>query len=248
MYTQTFFLTPAECSPESRMPLTLLINRLIEVATLHANQIGIGYAYLLPSRRSWVLSRVAVEMERWPGVNDHYSVSTWISSLNRLFSERDFVIRDTMAGDAPIGWARTVWAVIDMDTRQGRDIQDIQWAASLAEADVAVPVAKPSRPVAVAPGAGEARGADYRFTYCDLDFNRHVNSSRYIELILNQWPLEWHDAHALRRFEIAYLRQAYYAQQVRVSLSAPGADGAVATQLTLQPGGEALCRAKVHFC
>ena len=47
IFEQTYFLTPAECNPEGRMPITLLINRLIEVATLHANELGIGYATLV---------------------------------------------------------------------------------------------------------------------------------------------------------------------------------------------------------
>ena len=82
-----YFLTPAECNPQGRMPITLLINRLIEVATLHANAIGIGYDTLVDRHETWVLSRVAVEMTLYPGVNDHYTVRTWVSSINRLFSD-----------------------------------------------------------------------------------------------------------------------------------------------------------------
>ena len=37
--------------------------------------------------------------------------------------------------------------------------------------------------------------------YCDVDFNRHVNSSRYIELLLVRWSLDFHDRNRLTRFE-----------------------------------------------
>ena len=47
LFERTYFLTPAECNPQQRMPLTLLINRIIEVATLHATELGIGYADLV---------------------------------------------------------------------------------------------------------------------------------------------------------------------------------------------------------
>ena len=63
IFERTYFLTPAECNPHGRMPITLLINRLIEVATLHANEIGIGYASLVDYNETWVLSRVATEIE-----------------------------------------------------------------------------------------------------------------------------------------------------------------------------------------
>jgi len=203
------------------MPLTLLINRLIEVATLHANQIGIGYAFLTLEHQTWVLSRVAVEMKRYPGVNEHYSISTWISSISRLFSERDFEI----SGDEGevIGHARTVWAVIDTRTRQVGDISRISWVKELIPAREC-PVEKPSRlhPVRMPDSGTEVpegfREAKYRFQYTDIDFNRHVNSSRYIELLLNQWSLDFHDANRLTRFEIAYIHEARYDMEATLLL------------------------------
>ena len=120
IFERTYFLTPAECNPQGRMPITLLINRLIDVATLHANEVGIGYAYLVTRHETWVLSRVGVEMTRYPGVNENYTVRTWMSGINRLFSDRDFEILD---GDGnTIGWARTVWAVLNTDNRQAADL------------------------------------------------------------------------------------------------------------------------------
>lgn len=231
-----WFLTPAECNPQGRMPLTLLINRLIEIATLHANAIGIGYADIVGRHHTWVLSRVAVEMKRYPGVNDTYRISTWICSVNRLFSERDFCI---MTADGEVlGWARTVWGMLDTDTRQAADISYMAWIEALAQ-PVRCPIDKASRPQS----PGEYTTEHYRFTYCDLDFNRHVNSSRYIELLLNQWPLEFHDANRLTRFEIAYLHEAYSGEEVEVRLSTAGSE----TRAELTAGSTALCRARLCF-
>lgn len=234
-----YFLTPAECTPEARMPLTLLVNRLIEIATLHANELGIGYASLVEYHQTWVLSRVAVEMTRYPGVNDYYEISTWVSSVNRLFSERDFCIFD---GDGQvIGWARTVWAVLDTETRQGCDISRMEWVRSVALPDKC-PIAKASRPQAL---NDDCRKENYRFRYCDIDFNRHVNSSRYIELLLNQWSLDFHDLYRLTRFEIAYIREAYFDEEVEVRLcDVPGQENQTRAELTHE--GQPLCRAL--FC
>lgn len=242
IFERRYFLTPAECSPEGRMPITLLINRLIEVATLHANSLGIGYASLVDLHQTWVLSRVAVEMTRYPGVNDHYTVRTWVCSLNRLFSERDFEILD--GEGATIGWARTVWAVMDTQTRTVADISRMAWITQMVPDDKVCPVAKPSRPVAVSePTSVEP----YRFTYCDLDFNRHVNSSRYTELLLNQWTLDFHDAYRLTRFEIAYIHEAYFDQQVEVRLKEDTAEGVTTAVAEILADGAPLCRAKLEY-
>ncbi len=255
VFTSGYFLTPGECNPQQRMPLTLLINRLIEVATLHANQVGIGYAFLVREHQTWVLSRVAVEMTRYPGVNENYSISTWISSISRLFSERDFEICG--CNGEVIGHARTVWAVIDTRSRQVGDISRISWIKELIPPREC-PVEKPSRlrPVPIPEDDKEVpagfRETRYRFQYTDIDFNRHVNSSRYIELLLNQWSLAFHDANRLTRFEIAYIHEARYDMEARLLLetapvAADGrAEGDTRAEL-LGPEGQPILRALLRF-
>lgn len=249
VFSAEYFLTPGECNPQQRMPLTLLINRLIEVATLHANQIGIGYAFLTLEHQTWVLSRVAVEMKRYPGVNENYTVTTWISSISRLFSERDFEILG-QDGEV-IGHARTVWAAIDTRTRTVGDISRISWVADLIP-DKTSPVEKPSRPrpipqpedgVEVPAGFREVR---YRFQYTDIDFNRHVNSSRYIELLLNQWSLEYHDLNRLTRFEIAYIHEARYDMTATLRLLTEE-DGRTTRAELSGPDGQPILRAMLCF-
>lgn len=218
------------------MPLTLLINRLIEVATLHANELGIGYATLSGHGHTWVLSRVAVDVVRYPRVNDNYIVRTWICSMTRLFSERDFEI--CTADGQPVGYARTVWAALDVSTRSVADISYLQEAGDLV-AHKECPVEKPSRPMPLK----EYTSAGYTFKYTDIDFNRHVNSSRYIELLLNQWSLDFHDSHRLSRFEIAYLHEAYFGETVDVRLC----DTPHGIRAELAAPDRPLCRALLRF-
>jgi putative acyl-ACP thioesterase len=45
--------------------------------------------------------------------------------------------------------------------------------------------------------------------YSDVDMNGHINSVKYIEHVLNLWPLEWYRHHFLKRFEIAYVAESY---------------------------------------
>jgi acyl-ACP thioesterase len=46
--------------------------------------------------------------------------------------------------------------------------------------------------------------------YSDLDINGHVNSIKYIEHILDIFPLDTYKKKALKRFEIAYVAESYY--------------------------------------
>ena len=108
IYSKSWLLTPGECNCEKEMPVWLMTERIIDVATEHANSWGVGYARLILDNQAWVLSRVAIEMKRWPKVNETYTLSTWVEDYNRHFSDRNIEVTDTdgnvigrLGGDRP---------------------------------------------------------------------------------------------------------------------------------------------------
>ena len=84
----------------------------------------------------------------------------------------------------------------------------------------------------------------YRFQYTDIDFNRHVNSSRYIDLLLNQWSLGFHDANRLTRFEIAYIHEARYDMEATLLLQT---DGDETRAELIGPDGQPILRSLLRF-
>lgn len=216
-YISDYFLTAGECTPEGTIPLTLLANRIIETATMHANELGVGYSRLIQDGMAWVLSRLSIEMHRWPKVNKAYSIRTWIEGYNRHFSERDFEITDE-SGQL-LGFARTIWMTINLQTRQGGQLDGLEKLADTIS-DRACLMDKCPRLGAVAPEG--AMIGEYTFRYTDCDFNRHVNTVRYMELLLNQWTLDYHDSHRIRRFDIAFMRESYFGEKVKVTIATTG--------------------------
>ncbi|MBQ5466196.1 MAG: acyl-[Muribaculaceae bacterium] len=181
-FTQQYQLTAGECNPELEMPLPLLMTRIIEIATLHANSWGVGYAKLIEENQAWVLSRVTIEMTRYPRVNEIYSVTTWIEDYNRHFSLRNMEFK--AADGSTLGYARTVWVVINLATRESVDISKLSY--------IRENVLGKECPIA-AQGRLKLQqvthSQDHTFGYVECDLNRHVNTVRYLELLLNQFPL-----------------------------------------------------------
>ncbi|MCM1006158.1 MAG: thioesterase [Prevotella sp.] len=209
-HQHTYFLTAGECDATGSMPLPLICERLIEVATEHANILGIGYSRLIELGIGWVLSRMSVEIIDYPRINDKYTVTTWIENINRRFSERNMMISDSEG--RPIGYARTVWVAIDFLTRTMGDLSEII-KEDLPTADLPCPIEKMPR---LTPPGERCAEFDYIFRYCDLDFNRHVNTVRYIELLLNRWPLEQYDNNFISRFDIAFAKECHFHETVTV--------------------------------
>ena len=211
LHTETFYLSAGECGPERRLPITLLTGQIIECATHHSNDCGAGYNDLIAHGQAWILSRLAIEMSDYPLINETYSITTWVESTNRRFSERNFEIRNCR--HEIIGYARTIWMAIDIERRCVADISRLTTLTDII-LDRPCPIARPSRHQ---PVEHPTKANIYTFRYCDMDFNRHVNTVRYIEVIMDQWSLEFHDAHAVRRLDISFLHEAYCDDTARVA-------------------------------
>ena len=72
-----------------------LCSDLLNVAGVDAKHKGISADVLMQQNRSWVLSRMAVEIDRQPKQYEEYSIDTWVNPhASRLISPRNFELRD----------------------------------------------------------------------------------------------------------------------------------------------------------
>jgi medium-chain acyl-[acyl-carrier-protein] hydrolase len=208
-FTHKFFLTAGECNAELEMPVTLFVSRVIEISTMQANNLGIGYSRLIEDNTGWVLSRVTFEMKRYPTVNEEYTFTTWVESFNRHFSQRDMEVRD--ARGEVIGYVRTIWMIINFATREGVDLTKLNFNINyISTKECPIPMQPRQAPV------NATRTAHYKFQYSDFDFNRHVNTVRYVELLLNQFPLEKYDEFMVNRLEMAFYKESRYGETASV--------------------------------
>ena len=81
--------------------------------------------------------------------------------------------------------------------------------------------------------------------YNDVDINGHINSVKYIEHVLDLWPLEWYRKHSIRRFEIAYVAEAHAGDQLSFYQEKTG-DNEYSIRICKENDIEC-CRSKVTF-
>lgn len=180
-------------------------NLVLRTASLHAGEHGFGYREMIALHHAWVLSRLVIDMDAMPRTGEPYSIETWVSRVYRQFTDRHFTLR--RADGTPYGHATSIWALIDTATRQPADLTrlpDGGFTSTLI----------PDRPVPI-PGMGRMRMRNaqhvgtHRAAYSDLDINGHVNSIRYIELLIDHFTAEEMRLRPVRRIEMAYCLEAY---------------------------------------
>ena len=69
--------------------------------------------YLNTVNKTWVLSRLCIEMEKMPIQYQKFVIETWVEGAMRYFTQRDFRIADSET-DETLGYGRSVWALIDL--------------------------------------------------------------------------------------------------------------------------------------
>ena len=244
-YKHTYFLTAGECNAESRMPVTLLTARIIEVATEHANALNVGWARLKPMGIGWVLSGLTVEMDRWPGINETYTLTTWVEDFNRLYSDRCFEVAD--GEGRVIGHVRSLWVAIDLEKRTAADLSVLEPGQFVSNTGRCPLPRRQKLPAVTLEQATLVE--DYTYRYCDIDFNGHVNTVRHIEHVLNLWGPEMYAATPVRTMQIQFLHECRYGERVSLQAVETPGDGQTAAQALVSAvaDGERRVAAKIVF-
>jgi acyl-ACP thioesterase len=217
-------------------------NHMLNAADFHSTDRGFGMKYLMTINRSWVLSRLAIEMVEMPMQYTKFNVETWVESAMRYFTSRNFRVSDD--NGKVYGYGRSIWAMIDTESRQPTDILAIhdgainQWI----EKDKECPIEKGGR-VKMDDSAELVHTIDTY--YNDVDINGHINSVKYIEHVLDLWPLDWYRQHQVKRFEIAYVAEAHAGDKLSFYRYQSG-EMEYSVRIVRSDGTEC-CRSKVVF-
>lgn len=223
--------------------LGVLGNHLLNAAGNHSQRRGWGIGSLNENHYTWVLSRLCIEMEEMPMQYEDIEIRTWVESVMRLFTNRNFSI--LRSDGTPCGYARSVWAMIDMETRKPCDL------LSLYDGDILRYVVEPEENVCPIQGHGrlvfrEARLARTLDTYySDVDINGHINSIKYIEHILDLFPRERFERERVRRFEIAYKAESYLGDRLSFYTQVIN-DNEIGVEVRKNER-EVVCQAKICF-
>ena len=160
-----------------------IINYIQETAWQHANRINIGFHTMLKEDMAFVISRMLVKTRRLPVWNEMISVETWIRPPDNVQAVREFTIRDNNRN--LITAATISYIIIDLKTRRLRKIPGNMPNCfdndNLFEENMNKIPAHGNKMLL---GCHVVRPSD-------LDMNKHVNNSKYVQWIFDYLPASW---------------------------------------------------------
>ena len=194
-------ITSAETDMESRLRPGALINLLIQAASHSADSLGFGYEGLKKHNLFWVFSRLTINIVRPLNWNEVVEVETWPKDIVGLLYTRDFIIRD---GEGKVvARAASAWLPIDLETKRPKRKEsfDSKFFTFLKDK-----YALKDPPEKLSDNH-EGENFKVNSTYFDIDLNKHVTSTRYVDWMMDTFPIDFLRRNYPKALSVNYIKE-----------------------------------------
>jgi len=193
-----------------RLRLGSMANLLIQAAISSADKLGFGFANIREEKLFWVLSRMTVEIFNPLQWYDTAFVETWPKDVNKFLYIRDYIIwsqRNDIIAKATSGWL-----AIDIHSKRPKNIEGLDAEKFTRQKDQHALNYLPEKLDPVSEGTNSERKAGY----FDIDLNGHVTATRYIDWMMDSFPIEFHQNNYPIKLSINYLRESMPGDSINI--------------------------------
>jgi acyl-ACP thioesterase len=174
-----------------------------DIAGLHADNLGAGIDHIKEAYGiSWIVMRVRLEVNRMPHLEEPVIVESW-PQPPKVRYDRDYRIRTEKDGEI-LANAASSWILMNLTTHEITKGKVFDYTYDIRETERAV-VGKLRQLKAPGP---LVTVAERPIRYSDVDYNLHVNNARYIDFIMDCYPLAFHQEHEVGAIEVNYVNEA----------------------------------------
>jgi acyl-ACP thioesterase len=174
-----------------------------DIAAAHAENLGAGVTKLVTERNvAWVIMRMRVEVDRLPLLDEDIVIGTWPQATGPLY-ERDYDVK-TKDGESLLR-AASVWIIMDLGTRDiVKDfLVDYHEIDPLKDRALGIKLRQLKAPKEL------TETGEKHIAYSDLDYNGHVNNTKYFDYIYDCFELAYHEKYRVSAAEINYINEAH---------------------------------------
>lgn len=209
IYTIEHTILYSDTDARGLLSLPSFFSLFQEAALLQAEELGFGAGYCAEEGLMWVLSRVILDIDSFPGHRNRVLLRTWPKPPKGPFANRDFRLEDPEG--RLYARATSAWLLLNQESLRPVRPQPLFKDYPLAELGDAIA----EQPPKISTDSQDCRRRrEVTALYSDLDQNMHVNNTRYIRWFLDSFSPEEITPVGNLRFSINYLQAAGYNDRV----------------------------------
>lgn len=210
---ENFQITSADTDFSKTLKPSGLINMLIQAAWHHAEILGFGVDMMHRESLVWMLSRIQAKIYLQPLWNENLSIITWPKGIRRLFYIRDFEVHNSL--NSIVAHATSEWLLIDVKAKRPRLYNPENNIFNKNKGKHAlmnvVPILESTNI--------NAESFSNRVTYSDVDLNRHLTTTRYIDWMMDTFSMDFHSRNKCMGLTLNFIREIPYDEKVDIQRS-----------------------------
>jgi len=187
-----------------------LFNILIEAAWAHAQVMDWGYDSLKSNNLFWVLSRMYFQVEKYPKWQDQITLNTWSAGTDGMYAYREYILENDK-GEVILR-ASSAWLILDMETRKIFRLSEFR--DTFPKRIDANACRNPKR---IKPDIHPEPLNYYPVLFSELDINKHFNSVKYVERVLDDFGIDFLNNHEPAELEVNYLKEGQAGDAIAVT-------------------------------
>jgi medium-chain acyl-[acyl-carrier-protein] hydrolase len=207
--TTIFEVTSAETDMEARLRMGSLVGLLIQSAIKSADKLGFGFQGIQKQQLFWVLSRLSLEIYRPIKWYEKIEVETWPKNVEKILYLRDYVVRDH--DKTVVARATSGWLAIDFESHRAKKIDGIHAGMLIRLKDRHGLQVLPTRLDAIT----EGEEFEFKTSYFDIDLNKHLSAPRYIDRMMDTFPVSFHKTHYPETLSVNFMKETMLGESLR---------------------------------
>lgn len=209
VYTKTFKIRYSDIDLHGVLKTVKIFDYFQDIASEHAAQMGIsGYDVLLKNL-AWVIYRYQLKIDKLPSWNETIEISTFRSPYKKLYEYRFFKGMDAHGNLLFEG--KTAWILVDVEKRKPVRL-DKHLPQLLTDDETILKNEYDFSELEALTRVDQH--AFFNVGLMDLDFNKHVNNSIYVQWAIEAVPEEILFSSGITEIDIKFIAEALYKDRI----------------------------------
>ncbi len=198
IYSKQQIIGASMCDASGRLGHAETFQLFQDVASEHAEQLGVGGAAMQARHAFWLTVRTRVRFYHRPGMMQAVELSTWPAVPGKTRCDRCYRIS---RGERVLAEGRTEWCVYDTQARAVRTTDGIfaEDTTFLEDKTLPEPYARFRHDFQDAD-----RACSHTVRPSDIDIGRHMNNVAYLRMLMDSFPVAEQEAMRIQEMEILF--------------------------------------------
>ncbi len=216
-YSETHDIVYYQCDTNGTLTLPTLLNIIIKTSSAQSDALNRGSDYVASFGLAWVITQYDIAITRLPSSGETVTVTTQATSYNKFFCYRNFWVHDE-AGNECV-FIKSTFVLMNIENRKMSSVIEDIIAPYESEKVKRIERGEKIQPVE------NGRSQDYRVRFLDIDGNKHVNNSKYLDWMTDVLGFDFLTSHTPERVLIKFDKEVEYGEIVDSIWSLKKQDG-----------------------